>query len=524
VVDEKLDAQTFLYSGGDERNRVVGKPPIAPGVPAALGGDPLKIEPVVLPPVASYPGLKSFIQHEELGKRQAALAAAEADLGKARTALPATKMAAPDASRQKHPAAPKSMEAAQLAVRAAEAKVAAARAELESVQARIAADMVRYGQAPGSADALSRAASRAERQASLTAARATLTTHEHAVAAAEARPATDPQRAATLKAATAQVVAARAAVTRAEAALKQESAAYTPLSPTYPNRSTGRRKALAAWIASKSNPLTARVAVNHLWAWHFGRPLVETTFNFGRSGKPPSHPELLDWLAVRLMDDGWRMKDLHRLLVTSNAYRMSSRLGGPDPRNRSIDPDNRLLWHFPVQRMEAEVVRDSILAAAGTLETRLSGPEIPQEQGLSSHRRSLYFDHHGESRMVFLELFDEANPCDCYRRTASILPQQALALSNSELIQHEGRTLAHGLAAQPDAAFVQAAFEQVLGRAPTAAEQAAAVGFLDRQAARFHNTAPPASGAEKRVRDPALRARENLVIALFNHNDFVTIR
>ena len=141
----------------------------------------------------------------------------------------------------------------------------------------------------------------------------------------------------------------------------------------------------------------------------------------------------------------------------------------------------------------------------------LGGPEIPHEQGLTSRRRSLYFAHHGEGTMAILELFDAANPCDCYRRTTSVLPQQALALSNSELAQRCGRALAGRLPADRPA-FVRAAFEQVLGRPPADDEAAAAGRFLDRQAAAL------------KVPDPARRARENLVIALFNHNDFVTVR
>ena len=109
---------------------------------------------------------------------------------------------------------------------------------------------------------------------------------------------------------------------------------YTPLSPIYPRPSTGRRPALARWITDRDNPLTARVAVNHIWRWHFGRPLVATTFDFGRNGKPPTHPELLDWLAVELMEPKRLavMKPLHRLIVTSDAYRMRSRIGGRDDR------------------------------------------------------------------------------------------------------------------------------------------------------------------------------------------------
>lgn len=225
------------------------------------------------------------------------------------------------------------------------------------------------------------------------------------------------------------------------------------------------------------------------------------------------------------------MKRLHRLIVTSQAYRMGSGLTGPDHPHQKIDPDNRFFWRFPISRMEAEMVRDSVLYLAGELDCTLGGADIPHEQGLTSKRRSLYFTHHGESRMQFLELFDAANPCDCYRRTTSILPQQALALSNSELVLRQSRILAHRLWQKTgkEEVFLQGAFEQVLGRPPTAAEAKATLAFLARQVKLFQDSglrgpaSPPTTG-ENPSTDPAMRARENLIQALFNHNDFVTIR
>jgi hypothetical protein len=556
VFDEKLDAQTFMYSGGDERNRIPDRPPVSPAAPAFLGGDRLVIEPVMLPKTVVYPGLKPFVQEEERAKRRSELTAAEQELAAARAALekalPVARVAwnllgfstapfAPGLSGSPYQLAacisereremPRSMLAARrerLALAIADARLAAARAELASLEARITADEAKYGLVSGNPQELSRAASRAEREAKLKSAHLGLAQGELAVAVAQALVPGDKGRDAALQKAAGQFQNSQAAVRQAEAALTENSSAYTPLSPVYPTKSTGRRKALAAWIASQDNPLTARVAVNHLWSWHFGRPLVETTFDFGRSGKRPSHPELLDWLAVELMDNGWHMKHLHRLIVTSKAYRVSS--SPQSTVNEKIDPDNRLLWHFPALRMEAEEVRDSLLEAAGELDPKIGGPEIPHEQGLASHRRSLYFAHHGESKMEFLELFDEANPSECYRRTTSVLPQQALALSNSELTLRQGRVLARKLwdqveaSASAEAEFVQAAFEQVLGRPPIPAEREAASRFLSRQRALFRATKLEASGPEGPSTEPGRRARENLVIALFNHNDFVTVR
>jgi hypothetical protein len=218
------------------------------------------------------------------------------------------------------------------------------------------------------------------------------------------------------------------------------------------------------------------------------------------------------------------MKHLHRLIVTSRAYRMSSK----SPVQQS-DPDNVFLWRCPTNRLEAEAVRDSLLHVAGELDTAVGGPEIPQDQGLVSRRRSVYFAHHGEARMEFLDLFDAANPCDAYRRSASVLPQQALALTNSELALRLSRVLAGKLSdAKADGEFVTAAFEQVLGRPPRESEAAASAAFLTRQRELFVTSAAELKDAAKQPggpsADPATRARENLVLALFNHTDFVTVR
>src|SRR5262249_41933583 len=149
--------------------------------------------------------------------------------------------------------------------------------------------------------------------------------------------------------------------------------------PIFPTTSTGRRLALARWIADRQNPLTARVAMNHLWLRHFGKAIVPTVFDFGRNGRPPSHPALLDWLAAEFMDRDWSMKKLHRLMVTSSAYRMDSVNDGP---GRALDPDNRWLWRMNSRRMEAELVRDSVLHVAGNLDLTMGGPDIPHQLGL----------------------------------------------------------------------------------------------------------------------------------------------
>jgi hypothetical protein len=232
------------------------------------------------------------------------------------------------------------------------------------------------------------------------------------------------------------------------------------------------------------------------------------------------------------MDRGWSMKAIHRLIVTSATYRTDSSDAGPADANRRADPDDKYLWHFPARRMEAEVVRDSVLFVSGKLDLATGGPELDQDKGLTLPRRSVYFRHANEKQMVFLRLFDAASPSECYRRQPSIMPQQALALANSPLAWAQARTLAAGLSkSSADApGFVTAAFEQLLTRPPTDAERATCEAFLKDQARRLSEPGklePFPAGDPAAVPpspDPSQRARESLVHVLLNHNDFVTIR
>jgi hypothetical protein len=186
----------------------------------------------------------------------------------------------------------------------------------------------------------------------------------------------------------------------------------------------------------------------------------------------------------------------------------------PDSANAAIDPDNVYLWRSPSRRMEAELVRDNILYAAGQLDATMGGPEIDHKLGLSSRRRSIYLRIAPEKEVEFLKLFEGPNPAECYERRPSVIPQQALALSNSELIINHSRTLAAELSKQagPDnTRFISLAFLQILSRPPTAEEMSLCLSALAKSP-----TTQPASWAD--------RPRQNLVLVLFNHNDFVTIR
>jgi len=228
---------------------------------------------------------------------------------------------------------------------------------------------------------------------------------------------------------------------------------------------------------------------------------------------------LLDWLAVDLMDNGWSLKHLHRLMVTSEAYRLTSSSAGASAANRTADPENRYYWRMNASRMEAQLLRDSLLHLAGELDTAMGGSALHPARDEASRRRSLYFFHSHNEYHRFLSMFDDASVLECYRRAQSIVPQQALALSNSRLaLETAARINAHlhdHLGNASDAAFVRAAFETVLCAAPTAAEQTECEQVLVRLAALLKKEARP---------DAVRRARGDLIQALLNHNDFITIR
>ncbi len=444
----------------------------------------------------------------------------------------------------------------------AEKTVATAGASIVWTQARIAADRANYATPPAAnAKDLSLIAGGAEREHALRLAEQNLLAAEQKLAAAHAlpNPADDKTKKAVADAETAVATAVKARDAALEA-IGQPNENYTRLSPVYPNTSSGRRLALARWIADRQNPLTARVAINHIWMRHFGSPLVPSVFDFGLNGKPPTHPQLLDWLAVELMDgdqrrtnpksqirnpkssehpsSSWRMKHIHRLMVTSNAYRQQWSTAGVDEANNAIDPDNLFLWRMNVRRMEAEIIRDSTLFVAGRLDNTMAGPELDENSGMTGARRSVYFRNSKEKKMTFLDLFDRPNVVECYRRSESVVPQQALAMANSPLSLAQARLLAKSLSdeAGPESndqtreKFVGIAFEQVLCRPPSAAERTECDKFLTDQAARF---ADPklltqfSTGTPSHVpaaTNPQQRARENLVHVLLNHNDFLTIR
>ncbi|WP_161604598.1 DUF1553 domain-containing protein [Roseiconus nitratireducens] len=290
----------------------------------------------------------------------------------------------------------------------------------------------------------------------------------------------------------------------------------------YPSRSSGRRLALARWIVSRENPLTARVAVNHVWMRHFGEPLVESVFDFGLRAPEPIHRDLLDYLAVELIESGWSFRHLHRLIVTSQAYRRASSSLEADSQTVHKDPANLYYWRMNTRRMEAQAIRDSLLMLAGQLDLQMGGPSVGV--GPSSRRRSLYFKHSRDDHDQFLTMFDDADLLQCYRRDESIVPQQALALSNSELSLSMAQLMSDRWS-QPgvdDASFASGVFFRLLARKPTEPELERCVEFLQQTSQLSAGTnKASASGAED---SEQLRARRRLVHALLSHNDFISIR
>jgi hypothetical protein len=260
------------------------------------------------------------------------------------------------------------------------------------------------------------------------------------------------------------------------------------------------RLALADWLTSSRNPLTARVWVNRLWHYHFGRGLVVTVSDFGTKGTPPTHPELLDWLASELMRSGWSTKHMHRLIVCSSTYRQSAQ---HHPGNAKLDPENALWWRWSPRRLEAEAIRDALLAVSGEVDGRVGGPGVPPD---NSVRRSVYLQQRRNTRPSQLALFDSPQATEsCPKRHVTTVPLQPLYLLNHEFVLNRAKVLARRVQerARDDPALqVQVCFELVLGRPPDATEQKLARQFF----------------ASHQAQEPAL---VNYCHALLNLNEFV---
>jgi hypothetical protein len=251
-----------------------------------------------------------------------------------------------------------------------------------------------------------------------------------------------------------------------------------PLPVTAGKTTTGRRTALANWLTRPDNPLTARVAVNRVWQQHFGRGLVGTSSDFGHLGELPTHPELLDWLTTRFIDGGWRFKPLHRDIVLSETYRQSA------AQPSANDTDNRLLAHAGVRRLEAEQVRDALLAVTGKLDLATSGASVTT----SEPRRSIYTKVKRNTRDPLLELFDSPESFSSVSlRNVTTSPLQALLMVNSPFMMRQAEAFAQRVTKEcpgDEGARLDAAYRLAFGRPPTESERRRAIAFLDQQSKR----------------------------------------
>ncbi|MEQ9379816.1 MAG: PSD1 and planctomycete cytochrome C domain-containing protein [Pirellulales bacterium] len=294
---------------------------------------------------------------------------------------------------------------------------------------------------------------------------------------------------------------------------------------------SGRRE-LGEWIARADHPLTSRVMVNRIWLHHFGESLVPTPDNFGVSGELPTHPELLDYLAQRFVDSGWSIKDMHRLMLLSSTYRQSSEVNAEA---LQIDPKNVLLHHYPVRRLEAECVRDGLLAVAGNADLHLYGPAVPtyispymEGEDLPAisgpldgeRRRSIYLEVRRNHLMNLLSVFDFPKPYTTSGdRRESVLPSQALVLLNNELVAQQAGVWADNILTHQasNSDRVEEAYLRAFSRRPSEQETTKAVDFLDQQRNRYTSDGVTPGEAEA-------QSWQDLCHVLFNLSEFIFIR
>jgi mono/diheme cytochrome c family protein len=286
-------------------------------------------------------------------------------------------------------------------------------------------------------------------------------------------------------------------------------------SPPEGSRTSYRRRALANWITDTeygAGHLLARVIVNRLWQHHFGRGIVATPNDFGVQGARPTHPELLDWLAGELIRGGWRLKPLHKLVMTSATYRQAS---GFTPHSSKVDPDNLLLWRQNVRRLEAEAIRDSMLAVSGTLDRTLYGPGTLDE---GHTRRSIYFMIKRSKLVPMMQLFDQPEPLvSVGERPSTTIAPQALAFLNSPHVRQYAHNFAKRLRPAYDesaAAAVRQGYLTAIGREPDEEELKSTVAFLTAQEESY------AAGQRANAPDLALA---DFCQVLFGLNEFVYV-
>ena len=459
VYDLHLEKPTYRHVRGDEKNEDKSKP-LPPGVPRVLEFASYQPSMVELPRVSASPALLPFVLEDQLRAADAQFETAQKSGDAAELKVASLRIARIQAAY-----------AAQLAEKDKTVVRAAAVADARFLLAKAEADLAKLKRAPKAKDA------------------------EKKIKAAQDE----------LEKARKKMSSPGDTFQPLEVSLKAQEGPEEKTNAavqSYPGSSTGRRLAFAKWIADKRNPLTARVLVNQVWTRHFGTPIVADVGDFGRRALAPLHQDLLDTLTVRFVESGWSMKELHREMVLSALYRRSSSNAAADPQTLETDPDNLFLWRMNPRRMESQVIRDSLLQLGGRLDLSMGGQSLDPVAMETSPRRSLYFIQNADTEHRFLATFDNSNVLECYRRNESVVPQQALALTNSKLSRQSADALAARMAKLEAKSFIEQAFLHVLSRPPTAEEAKRSAEGLK-----------------------ALQNQRSLFLqVLINHNDFVTLR
>ena len=299
--------------------------------------------------------------------------------------------------------------------------------------------------------------------------------------------------------------------------------------PPIPAQQSGRLQ-FAEWLASPDHPLTSRVMANRIWRWHFGRGIVPSVDNFGRLGEMPTNQPLLDWLAIRFAEQGWSMKQMHRLIMLSSTYQMSSTYNA---RAAEVDPENILQWHASRRRLEAEAIRDAVTAVSGDIDLTMGGTVLPykdrqyvsntSKRGGADYdmlRRAIYVPVVRSSMYEMFQAFDLPDSSTPNGdRNSTVIAPQALFVMNSSLVLKCTKSMAQKLLAKAeldDAARIREAYERALARPPAASDVDRALTFIARVEKAAENHEPDA--AKRR-----LLAWQSFCKALMASNEFIYV-
>ena len=305
--------------------------------------------------------------------------------------------------------------------------------------------------------------------------------------------------------------------------------------PPKETRTSGRRLAFAEWLTQPEHPLTTRVFVNRLWMHHFGEGIVSTPDNFGHTGSPPSHPQLLDWLATEFVARGWSIKRMHWLIMTSHTYRQKSTFVPKlHAQAKKIDPENRLLWRQRLHRLEAEALRDAVLHVAGTLNTKMFGPPVPMQRRPDGEivvptndagaKRSIYLQVRRSQPLTFLGVFDQpVMQTNCTRRDTSTVSSQALTLLNSDFMVRQAKAFADRVLREKADDPAGHAMLLAYGRQVNNTERKLLTTFLQQQSQRHLQTLTKGKATDAQRQQAQQKALADLCHMLLTANEFAYV-